>query len=41
MATGLHSDPFNLLPTTLEVIGQEGVDRIAAAVQAKLLADQS
>ena len=40
MATGLHSDPFNLLPTTLEVIGQEGVDRIAAAVQAKLLADQ-
>lgn len=40
MATGLHSDPFNLLPTTLEVIGQEGVDRIAAAVQAKLLANQ-
>jgi len=40
MATGLSIDLFNLVPTTLEVIGQEGIDRIAAAAQAKVSADQ-
>ena len=31
MATGLVSDPFNLLGTALEVIGQHNIDRIAKA----------
>jgi len=33
MATGVHDDPFGLMPTTLEVIGQDGVQRIAAAAK--------
>lgn len=31
IATGISSDPFSLLPTTLEVIGQCNVDRIVKA----------
>lgn len=31
MATGIASDPFELLGTTLEVIGQDNIDRIAKA----------
>lgn len=34
MATGLVGDPFGLVPTALDVIGSDGVDRIAAAVRA-------
>ena len=33
MATGLESDPFALLGTALEVMGQHNVDRIARAIQ--------
>ncbi|MFK4136300.1 hypothetical protein ACI2KR_29065 [Pseudomonas luteola] len=36
MATGLRNDRFALMPTTLEILGQEGVDRIAAAAKAQL-----
>ncbi|UXH55943.1 hypothetical protein Q1Z72_01415 [Pseudomonas qingdaonensis] len=31
MATGVNADPFGLMPTALEVIGQDGVQRIVAA----------
>lgn len=34
MATGLIGDPFGLMQTALDVIGSDGVDRIAAAVRA-------
>lgn len=36
MATGVSNDPFALMPTALEILGQEGVDRIAAAAKAQL-----
>ncbi|RRV08832.1 hypothetical protein EGJ28_16330 [Stutzerimonas xanthomarina] len=36
MATGLSNDPFALGPTALEVLGQEGVDRIATAAKAQM-----
>ena len=31
MATGVNADPFGLMPTALEVLGQDAVQRIAAA----------
>jgi hypothetical protein len=36
MATGVNADPFGLMPTALEVIGQDGVQRIAAAANAQM-----
>jgi hypothetical protein len=32
MATGITGDPFELLGTTLEVIGQHNIERIAKVV---------
>lgn len=34
MATGVNADPFSLMPTALEVLGQDAVQRIAAAAKA-------
>ncbi len=34
MATGVNADPFGLMPTALEVLGQDAVQRIAAAAKA-------
>lgn len=36
MATGVSNDPFALMPTTVEILGQESVNRIAAAAKARL-----
>lgn len=36
MATGVNCDFFALMPTTLEVIGQDGMQRIAEAAKATL-----
>jgi len=41
MATGVSNDPFGLMPTALEILGQEGVELIAAAAKAQLAAKNS
>lgn len=38
MATGVSDDLFALMPDAVEILGQDGVDRIAAAAKAQLAA---
>lgn len=35
MAAGLDGDPFELQATTLRMIGQEGMDRLVAAIEGR------